>query len=401
MKCKIALCCIAALFLTGCGTNQDLSPLMELKWFSSYEDVKSDLSGMQITAERESSSGENVNYLIDCTGAELFSVACELTLCCTSDGLVGFNYHDTAKTQDYKTWFNVLESHYGYPTEEGSGIASWYANPVGENTAVYLFNLREGVQISFYVTDATPEQKKDTGDKKQKAAVITPELRSPVIPVEEQPEVTETDISAAATENAESVTAARSEHILHMPEFTAPVQEEQPEITTVTYPQETVTTETVPSLTTAETDIIEKESDPKAAYLPEGLAFYDNIKEARRVMRHSILRYDYRLEDTGQPWSQILEYSDVSYLGEPCDAALCFTSLGLVGINYFDASAERFSFWKERLTAIYGEPDSSEPDYVRWTDAPVGDGTAVYVFALADGVQISFYSDDTGSELTD
>ncbi len=42
-----------------------------------------------------------------------------------------------------------------------------------------------------------------------------------------------------------------------------------------------------------------------------------------------------------------------------------------------------------------------EPDDVRWTDASVGEGMPVYVFTLADGIQISFYSDDTGSKLSD
>ena len=398
MKCNLALCCAAAVFLTGCGTKNDLSPLMGFTWFSSYEDVKASLSGMQITAERERSSGEEISYLIDCTGAELFSVACELTLCCTADGLIGMNYHDTAKTQNYKTWFGILESHYGYPTEEGSGMASWYADPVGENTAVYLFNLREGVQVSFYVTDATPVQNTDTRETKRKAAVITPELRTPVIPAETQSEAPETEAFAGASGDGEPEAAERPGQILHMHGLTAPEPDVQPEVTA--YAETAVSTEPVPSVTTTETEAAVTESDPKEAYLPDGLAFYDSPEAARRVMRSSRLLYDYRLEDDGQPWSQILEYSGVSYLGEPCDAVFCFTSLGLVGINYFDANAGRFAFWKEKMTAIYGAPDGSEPDYVRWTDAPVGAGTAVYVFALEDGVQISFYSDDSGSELS-
>lgn len=94
-----------------------------------------------------------------------------------------------------------------------------------------------------------------------------------------------------------------------------------------------------------------------------------------------------------------MEYENVPYLGASCEAVLCFTSRGLVGVNFFDANASHYSDWRTRLRELYGAPDNVEYDYAVWAGDPVGAGTAVYVFALDDGVQISFFADDTGSEL--
>ena len=77
---------------------------------------------------------------------------------------------------------------------------------------------------------------------------------------------------------------------------------------------------------------------------------------------------------------------------------LCFTSLGLVGINYFDSEANEYSYWVSQLSEIYGTPTESLSDYTIWEKDPLGSGTIIYVFALDDGVQISFFADDTGSE---
>ena len=65
------------------------------------------------------------------------------------------------------------------PTEEGSGMASWYENPLGKNTAVYLFNLEEGVQVSFYATADSPDKSYEV----QKLYVPTPEIRTPIVPI--------------------------------------------------------------------------------------------------------------------------------------------------------------------------------------------------------------------------
>ena len=95
-----------------------------------------------------------------------------------------------------------------------------------------------------------------------------------------------------------------------------------------------------------------------------------------------------------------MEYENVPYLGKRCDSVLCFTSLGLVGVNYFDASKGSYSYWVKQLINIYGDPDEVQYDYTAWTDDPVGRGTEIYIFSLDDGVQISFFADDTGSEMS-
>ena len=111
-------------------------------------------------------------------------------------------------------------------------------------------------------------------------------------------------------------------------------------------------------------------------------------------------RYEYRMEEPGQPWELILEYESVPYLSKRCDAVLCFTSLGLVGVNYFDAKADNYGTWVKKLTEIYGSPSETQYDFTAWSSNPVGNGTMIYIFALEDGVQISFFADDTGSELS-
>ena len=110
--------------------------------------------------------------------------------------------------------------------------------------------------------------------------------------------------------------------------------------------------------------------------------------------------YEYQTEEAGQPWELIMEYENVPYLGKNCNAVLCFTSLGLVGVNYFDAGISSYSGWTKQLREIYGAPDEIQYDYTAWNHNPIGDGTAIYIFALENGVQISFFADDTGSEIT-
>ena len=93
-----------------------------------------------------------------------------------------------------------------------------------------------------------------------------------------------------------------------------------------------------------------------------------------------------------------MEYENVTYLGRKCNSVLCFTSLGLVGINFFDSRKTDFDYWRRTLTDIYGTPDEVQYDYISWSGA-VGEGTMVSEFALDYGVQISFFTDDTGSEI--
>ena len=108
---------------------------------------------------------------------------------------------------------------------------------------------------------------------------------------------------------------------------------------------------------------------------------------------------EYHLKEAGQPWELVMEYENVPYEDKNCDAVLCFTSLGLVGISYLDSNGNDYDYWINHLSEIYGSPDEEYPDYTVWTDNPFGNNTMLYVFALEDGVQISFFADDTGSEL--
>ncbi len=108
-----------------------------------------------------------------------------------------------------------------------------------------------------------------------------------------------------------------------------------------------------------------------------------------------------KVEVSGQPWEIVMQYADIPYFSRKCDVVLCFTSLGLVGVNYFDPSAASYLYWASRLKTVYGEPTQRHSDYMVWDNAPVGTNTAIYLFALEDGVQLSFYTDDTGSALAE
>ena len=140
--------------------------------------------------------------------------------------------------------------------------------------------------------------------------------------------------------------------------------------------------------------------NPAESYLLKGLQFYGGIDSERRKMSSYTQLYEYRSEEAGQPWQLIMEYENVPYLNRKCDAVLCFTSLGLVGINYFDGNTGNYRDWVNQLTDIYGSASDSQSDYTAWTGNPVGSGTAIYIFALEDDVQISFFADDSGSALS-
>ena len=166
----LAVCFALTIVMTGCNevTEQQLAPLRGLAWFTDIEEVKNTLSAMdmELIAERESGEDAQKQYLLDYSGGSLFTTDCDLTICCTNQGFAGVNYHDIEHELTYREWLTQLEDVYGLPTESGNGMASWYQNPVGKNTAVYLFNLEEGIQVSFYAVSASPdksyvEQKKD------------------------------------------------------------------------------------------------------------------------------------------------------------------------------------------------------------------------------------------------
>ncbi|OPZ21036.1 MAG: hypothetical protein BWZ04_01349 [Firmicutes bacterium ADurb.BinA205] len=310
-----------------------------------------------------------------------------------NSGLVGLNYHDVKRNQSYRQWFSEIEKEYGIPTEEGSGIASWYDDPLGRNTAVYLFNLEEGVQVSFYATSDSPDQ---SYEKQKERYIPTPELRSPVVAVEETPTVSSAETTALQQETTSAATSLAEEEI--------PDPADEPETdeysgksdVQTAAAQTSLRTETVTTSTTVTTTAkIDRTKD----FLLNGLKFYSSPESEKRKMEGCTQINEYRTEEAGQPWELIIEYENVPYLGKKCDGVLCFTSLGLVGVNYFDPDSSDYSFWVEQLTDIYGSPDETQYDYSVWSDSTAGSGTTIYIFALEDGVQISFFVDDTGSEI--
>ena len=420
------ICLIPAALLTGCGgvSEEALQPMMGLAWFTAYDDAKTAVSDLELVEERTNSEGAETQYMMDLDGAKLFETDCSLTLCFTESGLIGFNYHDTERNQSYRAWFSTLEEIYGYPTEEGSGMASWYQNPLGKNTALYLFNLEEGVQISFYATESTPDQayeteKDDNGEQAVplQIPVLTPELRTPIVPVEEEPVQTSTGGNAVST--AETTASAEDAAIRTDRRYTPSDVADSlsggstPQSLAESTETTTVTTETAAtSATTTASSISEEDTtvsgttteppppDRSNDFKLSGLEFYMSAASGRTAMAQYSKLYEYRFEEQGQPWELIMEYEGISYCDMHCDAVLSYTSLGLVGINFFDYNASDYSAWITELTEIYGAPNDTQYDYAVWSSDPVGSGTVIYVFALGDGVQISFFADDTGSALS-
>ena len=94
------LCSVA---LSSCAnTSEDaVKPLMGLDWFTSYDDVKSDMDSYTLLEERES-EGSITQFMQDYENVALFDYTCDLTLCFTDSGLIGFNYHDINHNQNYR-----------------------------------------------------------------------------------------------------------------------------------------------------------------------------------------------------------------------------------------------------------------------------------------------------------
>ena len=435
----ITMMACAAAFTSCASTSEDaVKPLIGLEWFTSYDDVKGSMDSYTLLEEREKTEEKVPQKMQDYTGVALFDYDCDLTLCFTDSGLIGFNYHDINRNQNYKDWYSTLESEYGLPTEEGSGMASWYSNPLGKDTAIYLFNLEEGVQVSFYATADSPDKSYDrVGD----VYVPTPEIRTPVVPVDSSPQVSTDEVDANNTTtlpDAPATTSAVEGKIVvtdaignvvtdvagepvYIDEGMAVVTDTEVNIMTdtagsvVTERVSTASTARQTTTTTATTTSNPDNNNAKTSepateqedtpldrtndFLLNGLQFYGSSDSERRKMNSYTQLYEYRTEEPGQPWELIMEYENVPYEGKNCDGVLCFTSLGLVGINYFDSNTSDYNFWVQTLTEIYGSPDETQYDYTAWSSSPVGSGTMIYVFALEDGVQISFFADDTGSEL--
>lgn len=378
--------------LAGCAKNDivDQQPLLGLNWFIEYDNARSELKNYSLIKERTSNDNDITQKMQDYADVMLFDRDCDLTLCFTDMGLVGFNYHDIARGMNYREWFNELETRYGVPTENGSNMASWYEEPMGKNTAVYLFNLEEGVQISFYVTADSPD--KDY-EKQRKTVIPTPEIRTPIVPVEEA----STYISAADTTELQTTYSIPSDkeydREYENEEDTAESAAEATELVTVSPPTATAST-SITNVTT-ETEPVE-EVDRTADYRYAEIDFYESISSVDKKLSSLQMISEYNNDD-GQSEEFIQEYSNAEYLGKKCDLVLCFTDIGLVGINYFVSDSSDYNYWLSELTRKYGKPDSKQYDYAYWNNDPVGKGTSIYVFATEEDIQISFFADDTFS----
>lgn len=428
METKIILMSVSAAFLlAGCTAKSETNvvPLMNLEWFSEISDVKDSLSDYNLLEEREGTDGGNTQNLLDYSGTELFEADCDLTLCFIEQGLVGFNYHDIEKNNTYNEWFEKIETVYGIPTEKGSGMASWYDDPVGKSTALYLFNLEEGVQISFYATSNTPD-KSYSGQSSGSIYVPTPELRTPIVPVTDDNPESETTTTKSTSDSGNSgiqtsVITNELGEVIRVIDVETESGIETPEEENGT--QQVQTSASSSSSSTGTTDKNSSSTSSAAAgtqttavttvsaasvttknktedFRQNILQFYATPEFERRRMSIYNQVYEYKTEEAGQPWELIMQYENVPYCNKNCDTVLCFTSLGLVGINYFDDDSSAYDEWIANLTEIYGQPTDSKNDYTSWNNNPLGEDTMVYIFALEDGVQISFFADDEGSELS-
>jgi len=277
--------------LTGCGNRSEkaVKPLLGLSWFAGYDEVLAEMSGNNLIAERETED-KTKQRMQDYEAVKLYGTDCDLTLCFTDSGLVGFNYHDVKRNQSYRQWFSEIEKEYGIPTEEGSGIASWYDDPLGRNTAVYLFNLEEGVQVSFYATSDSPDQ---SYEKQKERYIPTPELRSPVVAVEETPTVSSAETTALQQETTSAATSLAEEEI--------PDPADEPETdeysgkadVQTAAAQTSLRTETVTTSTTVTTTAkIDRTKD----FLLNGLKFYSSPESEKRKMEGCTQINEYRTE---------------------------------------------------------------------------------------------------------
>lgn len=404
---------ICLVWLSSCKKTSDsaIEPLLGIKWFDSYDNVKNDMGKYTLLAERENNTQKIPQKMQDYTGLELFGYPCDLTLCFTDSGLIGFNYHDVEKNQDYKSWYNVLESRYGATSEEGSGMAAWFDEPVGKNTAIYLFNLEEGVQISIYATSDSPDKsyvKKDTDE-----IIPMVEIRTPVVSVPDDGSegtsvIVSDETSSAVTDNGNfnkntqtNVEDNSDTNTINDGEDTEnAISDKTSSIGTSIQNSYADRASSSKKNTTADAEIItEPVKDKKKDFLLNDLSFYGSPDSEKKKMSGYKQLYEYQTEAPEQPWELITEYNNVEYLDKKLNCVLCFTSLGLVGINYSDSDTGNYDYFVQALTDIYGSPDNKKKDYTAWTNNPVGKDTMIYVVALGDSVQISFFTDDTGSEL--
>lgn len=134
-------------------------------------------------------------------------------------------------------------------------------------------------------------------------------------------------------------------------------------------------------------------------HFPEllGLQWYEEIDNAKLDMHKFTLKEESEEIGLAGDLQTLLEYSDVTLYEQPCDVILCFTSLGLIGINYHDPNGQ-YEDWLNRIATLYGNPTEKDDFYAAWDNAPLGTKTTIYIFSMENEVQISFFTDQSGSE---
>lgn len=149
-------------------------------------------------------------------------------------------------------------------------------------------------------------------------------------------------------------------------------------------------------LTLIFTSCAENNKDIKSDIL--GLDWYSEKDTVKQEMNDYIFKNESEEIGASGEKQTLLEYSGVTLHEKQCDVRLCFTSMGLIGINYNDISGQ-YEQWVEYITMNYGEPtETSDFNMASWENDPIGTGTSIYVFEIENGVQISFFADETGSE---
>lgn len=129
-----------------------------------------------------------------------------------------------------------------------------------------------------------------------------------------------------------------------------------------------------------------------------GLHWYAEEDTVKQSMQNYTMKNESEEIGVSGDIQTLLEYSGAFLYEQPCDVVLCFTSLGLIGINYHDTTGQ-YEQWIERITNVYGEPtELSDFGIASWENDPLGTGTSIYIFDMEDDVQISFFVDETGSE---
>ncbi len=129
-----------------------------------------------------------------------------------------------------------------------------------------------------------------------------------------------------------------------------------------------------------------------------GLEWYSSMDTVKKEM--SGYEFDEQYETVGVDGElqTILDYDDIPLYGHTCeDVTLCFTNLGLIGINYYDDDGT-YTEWRIWLTEKFGEPTEEDKTSAYWHSSELVGMDTIYVLDMQEEIRISFFADDTGSE---